>query len=114
MTGMSRRRISGKAVREIASTRIDKLYDMALEAVEGDDWDHAARYVEIMLAISRRTKVPIPREHRYCKGCLLPMRAGSTCTVRLSNHKVIITCGNCNTIRRVPYLREQKNDRETG
>ncbi|NLL94154.1 MAG: ribonuclease P protein component 4 [Thermoplasmatales archaeon] len=111
---MSRKRVSGKAVRDIASARIDRLYAAALEAVAEDDWDYAARYVEMMLAISRRTKAPIPREHRYCKGCRLPLVAGATCTVRLSNHKVIITCGNCNTIRRLPYLREQRNDRKAG
>lgn len=111
---MSKKRISAKAVRGIATERMGKLYSMSTEAArEGELW-RAQRYIEIMTAISRRTKTPIPKEYRYCKGCRMPLSGPDTCRVRLSNHKVIITCGNCNLIKRIPYLKEQKNDRKTG
>ena len=67
--------------------------------------------MDLARRISRKTRVKIPRDFKYCKGCGLPLMPGVNCTVRLTGRKVIYTCGNCCTLKRIPYIKEQmKND----
>ena len=105
---MSKRRVSQKTVSEIGTVRISRLLDMAEEAVRAGRPDRAHRYVDLARRIGMKTRVKIPRERRYCKQCLMPMMPGVNCTVRLSGHKVVITCGTCGKVRRIPYIKEQR------
>ena len=105
---MSKRRISQKDVSRIGADRIARLMALSEQAVRDGREDRARRYVDLARRIGMKTRTGIPKEWRYCKGCLLPMMPGLTCTVRLSNHKVCVTCGSCGTVRRKPYLEEQR------
>jgi ribonuclease P protein subunit RPR2 len=104
---MSRKRIPQSAVAGIAATRISKLMAMAAEQAAYGDMDLARRYVDIARRISMRTKTKISKEHIYCKACLTPMAQG-TFRVRLRSHRVIMRCTECGTLKRVPYIKEQK------
>ncbi|MCL2143012.1 MAG: ribonuclease P protein component 4 [Methanomassiliicoccaceae archaeon] len=101
------KRIPHRQIAEIAAARIDKLMRMSAEQASYGDADLARRYVEIARRISMRTRTKIPKEHIYCKNCLTPMASG-TFRVRLRNHKVVMVCAECGHIRRMPYLKEQK------
>ena len=105
---MSKRRISQKTLSEIGTNRISRLLDLAEEAVRAGRDDRAARYVQLARRIGMKTRVKMPRDRMFCKGCLVPMMPGVNCTVRLSQHKVVITCGECGTVRRIPYIKEQR------
>ena len=81
---------------------------MSEEAVRNGRDDRARRYIEIAMAISGKTRVKMPKERRFCKNCHLPMMPGVNCTVRLSNHRVTMSCDACGEVRRIPYIREQR------
>ena len=98
------RRPRRSEIEDIAAARIEKLMAMSEEQAAFGDMDLARRYVDIARRISMRTKTEIPKEHIYCKACLAP----GTFRVRLRSHKVIMRCTECGTIKRVPYLREQR------
>lgn len=104
---MSKRRISPKVVSEIGTTRIHRLLDLSEEAVMAGRPDRARRYVELARRIGMKTRVRMPKERGYCRNCMIPLMPGRTCSVRLSAHKVCITCGMCGTVRRIPYIKEQ-------
>lgn len=105
---MSRRRVPQKTVTEIGKARISRLLDLSEEAVRAGNPDRARRYVGLARRIGMKTRVGIPRDRRFCKGCMVPLMPGVNCTVRLNSHKVCVTCGMCGTVRRMPYLKEQR------
>ncbi len=105
---MSKRRISQKDVSMIGADRIARLISLSEQAVIDGREDRARRYVDLARRIGMKARTGIPKDWRYCKNCLLPMMPGRTCTVRLSKHKVCVTCGSCGTVRRQPYLEEQR------
>ncbi len=102
------RRIPNAVVHEIGEERISKLLDLSESAVREGKEDRARRYVEVARNISGKTQVAMPKDRKYCKNCFIPMMPGINCTVRLSNHKVCITCDRCGEVRRIPYIREQR------
>ncbi len=109
---MSKRRISSRQAADIGRQRIEQLTSMAVEAVKEGKSERARRYVDLARRIGMKTRTGIPKEFRYCEGCLIPLVPGINCIVRLNNGKVSITCKECAVIKRLPYMREQKNDRE--
>lgn len=109
---MSKRRIDPKRAKKIAEERMDRLLRISAEqAVLGND-SKARRYVELARRIGMKTKTPIPKDIRYCKGCMMPLVPGTSCVVRLRNHKVVMRCTRCGCVRRIPYIKEQRDDRE--
>lgn len=109
---MSKRRISSGQAADLGQQRIERLTSMAAEAVREGKSENARRYIDLARRIGMKTRTGIPKEFRYCQGCLIPLIAGINCTVRLNNGKVSITCRECAVVKRLPYMREQKNDRE--
>ena len=105
---MSKRRISQKDVSKIGADRIARLMALSEQAVRDGKEERARRYVDLARRIGMKTRTKIPQEWRYCKNCLIPLMPGRTCRVRLSSHKVCITCGMCGTVRRLPYIEEQR------
>lgn len=105
---MSKRRVSQKTLSEIGTARISRLLDLAEIAMKSGRPDRARRYVELARRIGMKTRVKMPRNRRFCKNCHVPLMPGVNCTVRLSQHKVVITCGECGTVRRIPYIKEQR------
>lgn len=108
ITHMSKRRVAPKTVSEIGRNRITRLMDLSEDAVRKNNPDRARRYVWLARRIGMKTRIGVPKERIYCKKCLIPLIPGVDCRVRLSDHKVVVTCGMCGTIRRTPYLREQR------
>jgi len=104
---MSKRRIQRTEVTDIAAARIETLMILSKEQASYGDIDLARRYVDIARRISMRTKTKIPKEHIYCKACLTPMAQG-TFRVRLSGRRVVMRCAECGTVKRIPYVKEQK------
>ncbi len=102
------RRIPNATVQEIGAERIEKLLTMSEEAVRKGREDRARRYIDIALGVSGKTRVRMPKDRKYCKNCHLPLMPGINCSVRLSNRKVCIRCDSCGEVRRIPYIREQK------
>lgn len=105
---MSKRRVPSKTVSDIGRSRILQLMDLSEEAIRADKPERARRYVWLARRIGMKTRVGISKERIYCKRCLVPLMPGVDCRVRLSDHKVVVTCGMCGTIRRMPYLKEQR------
>lgn len=105
---MSKKRLSRNATVRIGNERICTLIDLAYDAVRKDRDDLASRYVMIAKRIGMKTQTGIPKEFRYCKKCCLPMIPGINCTVRLNGHKTVTTCAKCGAVRRIPYLKEQR------
>ncbi|MGI6008592.1 MAG: ribonuclease P protein component 4 [Methanomethylophilus sp.] len=95
-------------VRNIAEGRTARLAALAEEAVREGREDRAVRYVEIAKAVCAKSQTHMPEGFVYCKECLLPLVPGVNCTVRLTGHKVVSSCPRCGTVRRMPYIREQK------
>jgi len=100
---MSRRRISHSEVARIGEQRISRLLDLSVEALRAGRADRARRYVDIARRIGMKTRVGMPKDRRYCKGCLAPMVPGLSCTVRLNNGTRSVTCGLCGKVWRMPY-----------
>lgn len=105
---MSKKHISRNAKVNIGKERIEILMNLAEKAVREGKEDRAARYVDIARRIGMKTRTGIPKEFRFCKGCFTPLVPGVSCTTRLNGHKVVTTCEICGTVRRVPYIREQR------
>ena len=102
---MSKRMAKGD-IADIAGTRIEKLMILSKSKASAGDIDIARRYVYLARRISMRTKTKIPKEHIYCKNCFTPMVPG-TFRVRLGAHRVIMTCAECGSVKRIPYTKEQ-------
>lgn len=99
--------MSKAALHSIGEQRVRTLTELSIESVrEGRD-DRAKRYVDIALRICGKTRMRMPEEFRYCKACHLPLIPGVNCKVRLTGHKVVMACP-CGSVRRRPYLREQR------
>ena len=96
---------------KIAEIRINKLMEMSKYQASYGDTDLARRYVDIARRISMRTKTKIPKEHIYCKNCLVPS-VPSTFRVRLNARKVIMRCTECGNVKRIPYVKEQRGGRK--
>jgi ribonuclease P protein subunit RPR2 len=89
---------------DMAGQRIKRLFELAEKAYP-ERPDLANRYVEIARRISMRHRVSIPRglKKRICKKCGAFLVPGENSRVRLDGKNVIITCLECDAIKRYPY-----------
>jgi ribonuclease P protein subunit RPR2 len=104
---MSKRRISKSAVVSIGEERISILTGLSQDALADGRGDLARRYVSLARRIASKTKAKMPSEFRYCKRCMMPLVPGISCTVRLTDRKIVTTCQNCGTLKRMPYGKEK-------
>ncbi len=100
------------AVKGIGAQRVRILLELSQEAAGQGREDRAIRYVGLARAICGKAQMDMPREFRFCGGCLLPLIPGSNCTVRLTGHKIVSECRRCGTVWRMPYLKEQRRPRQ--
>jgi len=101
--------------RRVAAERVDVLFTLA-ERVFPYEPELSNRYVEIALAVQRKTKIRIPRKwkRRYCRRCHSFLVPGVNARVRLRSRPyphVVVKCLKCGHIMRFPYLREKKEGR---
>lgn len=105
---MSKRRISSHKVNDIAECRISILSDLSKKAVVSGRQDRARGYISLARRISQKTRTSMPEDLMFCKNCNLPLIPGVNCRIRVGSHRVKTTCIECNGIRRMPYIREQR------
>ena len=105
---MTRKRISSKTAGAIAEERISKLFSLSHAAIRAGRDDRAQRYVHIARRIGQKTNTPIPKEYTFCKGCGTPMVYGINCRTRVGDGRLRTTCLVCGTVRRMPYIKEQR------
>ncbi len=91
--------------RRIARERIALLFDLAEKRMKEGEVDLAKRYVELMLNLSRKYNVRIPKEMKYriCKNCNSYLVPGKNARVRLRKHRIIVTCLSCGNVKRYVY-----------
>lgn len=107
---MSKKRILGRAVSDIASRRMSVLFRLSEKAIKDNRPERAERYVDIIKRISRRTRTLFSNKTMLCKRCSTLLTNGESFRVRVMNSRIKITCLKCGEIKRIPYLKEQKND----
>lgn len=105
---MSKRRIDPGKAKDIARERMDRLMSMAVDEASAGNKDRARRYVLIARRIGMKTRTHVPLDIRYCKECGIPLVPGTTCRIRIGNHKVTMSCLECGSARRFPYIKEQR------
>ena len=84
------------------------LFGLSRKALEEGNKDRARRYIVLIKRISQKTNTTIPKEHRFCKKCNLPLEVGRNCRVRVKDGVIRITCLECGDIRRMPYTKEPR------
>lgn len=96
-------------VKKIAEERIEILLKLADERTKKGDFDLAKRYVELARKIAMKCNVRFKKEQKIkvCKKCSTYLLHSVTSRVRVYKGRVIITCLNCGSIKRYPYLSEK-------
>jgi ribonuclease P protein subunit RPR2 len=97
-----------KRIRSYAQKNIINLFELAeKEYLQHPERSH--RYVEIARNISMRTRTRIPSflKRRFCSKCHHFLMYGENCRIRTKNTKVVITCLDCGSIMRIPFVREK-------
>jgi len=86
------------AQKETARERVDELFTQASKSPK-----YAKRYVSLARRMSARYRVRIPKKwrRRFCKACNTFLTPGKNCTVRKRNLRIVITCLECNSVKRV-------------
>lgn len=105
-----RKGIRTKEMLSIAKERIDILFRLAEEEGRKKNFKRANRYVNLARKIGMRYNVRIPKEFRLrmCKHCSSYLLPPMSCRVRLQRKHIAITCLNCNTVTRRPFLKEMR------
>jgi ribonuclease P protein subunit RPR2 len=103
---MSKKRSSKdkKIQKQIALSRIKKLFLMAENNAISGNLSISNRYVEIARKLSMKHLVPIPKEfrHRFCKHCYSFLIPYINSRFRVHRGKLIIYCYNCKKYSRIP------------
>ncbi len=109
-----------RIVRDLAIQRIRWLYKLSINAIKRNDKELARRYVDLILSISRKANVRLPRlvKRSICRNCKIPLIPGVTARVRLKSDGksswVIIKCLECGWIYRYPYKPRKECQLEGG
>lgn len=87
----------------IADERIERLQNLAADAVE-DDPERAREYVRLARRIAERERRSLPRSFKRftCDSCDTYLRPGNNARVRTQDGHVVITC-DCGHHSRYPY-----------
>jgi len=88
----------------IAAERIERLQELAREAVREGNEERARRYVRRARRIAERNRLRLPREFvRFtCDRCDSYLVPGANARVRLQDGHVVVTC-DCGEHQRYPY-----------
>ena len=90
--------------REIAAERVQRLGDLAREAVRDGRDDRARRYVRLARRVAERHRLTLPRRFRRftCDRCDAYLVPGRNARVRTRDGHVVVTC-DCGEHARYPY-----------
>ena len=99
-----KRKLKDKKIqKQIALSRIKRLFFMAENNALSGNLSIANRYVSIARKISMKYLVPIPEEfkHRFCKHCYFFLLPYVNSRFRVHRGRLIIYCNNCNKYSRI-------------
>ena len=103
---MTKRRQKAQWQRQIALERIEILFKQADKRLKANP-ELSKRYIQLARKIAMRylVKIPVDLKQKFCKKCGTYLKPGVNCRIRLNpKGKVrIITCLECNAIKRIPY-----------
>ena len=88
----------------VAEERVERLQELAREAVAACHDERAKRYVRRARRVAERHRLRLPREFtRFtCDRCDAFLRPGKNARVRLQDGHVVVTC-DCGGQARYPY-----------
>jgi len=86
-----RKAITLKKQKQIARERLEIL---AEQVIRNPDTELARKWIKLMVKISRRWKVPIPKPlaGRFCYKCYRPWISGKNFTIRIKKKKPVLIC----------------------
>ncbi|MEB2793373.1 MAG: hypothetical protein G5Z42_04120 [Caldisphaeraceae archaeon] len=94
---------------DLVVQRMERLFSISKEKVKEGDIEYSRQINELILRLSLRNKIKIPRtiKRSICKNCHVALVPGLTCTIRLRSQGkmsyLVIRCKECGWIRRIPY-----------
>ncbi|MCD6591223.1 MAG: ribonuclease P [Candidatus Aenigmarchaeota archaeon] len=98
----------------IAKERIKILFTIAENEFDKHP-ERSKRYIQLAKKIAMRynIRIPKPLKRKFCKKCFSLLKPGKTARIRTSKDKqsVIITCLMCGHVKRYPYIREKKENK---
>ena len=88
----------------IADERIERLQELAADAVEDDEPGLAREYVRLARRVAERKRRSLPESFKRftCDSCDTSLRPGTNARVRIQDGHVVITC-DCGHHSRYPY-----------
>ena len=88
----------------VALQRINELLVQASDAFS-EYPDMSRRYVLIARKMAMKYKVRFTKDQKrlFCKKCNAYLQQGNNCSVRLEHGRIVITCKECGSIRRIIY-----------
>jgi ribonuclease P protein subunit RPR2 len=102
---MARRHLSKRNAKDIASERVDRLFEEAArEAGSGND-GRAKKHVELALRMSERHKIRASHKREYCSECHAFFVPPRNVRVRTRSGRVAMTCLACGHVQRYPIKR---------
>jgi ribonuclease P protein subunit RPR2 len=99
---MARRYVGKKDAKEIASERIERLFELAEQEAHKGNQERAKRYVSLALRMGERHKVRAGHKRTYCPECLTFFVPPRNVRVRTGRGRVSMTCLECGHIVRYP------------
>lgn len=88
----------------VAEERIERLDELAREAVRSGEEDLARRYVRRAKRIAERNRLSLPRRFKRftCDQCDTYLLPGRNARVRTQDGHVVVAC-DCGELERYPY-----------
>ncbi|MCL9813977.1 ribonuclease P protein component 4 [Natranaeroarchaeum aerophilus] len=88
----------------IADERIERLQELAADAVEDDEPELAREYVRLARRVAERKRRSLPKSFKRftCDDCDAYLQPGNNARVRAQDGHIVITC-DCGHHSRYPY-----------
>jgi ribonuclease P protein subunit RPR2 len=101
MSRRAKQKRTREFVREIASERIERLFELA-EVEFSNHSRRSDRYAQLAKEIGMRYRVCLPKKFkmRFCRKCTRYLVYGVNVRVRVKDKRTVITCLNCEDVRR--------------
>ncbi len=97
-------KLSKHQLKSTALKEIFKLFELAEQQLSKNP-DLSKKHVKKARKLAMHHKVKIPKQfkRRFCKKCHAFLVPSKNCRVRTKDGKVIISCLECKSVKRIPY-----------